>query len=235
MPTRVIVYIRVSTEKQADHGVSLDAQRAKAEAYAALYDLVIVEVIVDAGESAKTLDRPGLQRALAMLKAKEAEALLVVKLDRLTRSVVNLGELIEEYFGEGGASLLSVSEQIDTRSAAGRLVLNILTSVSSWERETIGERTSVAMQHKAAQGEYTGGQAPWGFRLAADGEHVEPVPEEQAAIEFARQLRAQGATLRGVARELESRGIRSRTGRPFAPVQIKRMVSRSEADQVQSA
>ncbi len=91
------------------------------------------------------------------------------------------------------------------------------------------------MQHKQAQGEYTGGQAPWGFRLAADGEHVEPAPEEQAAIEFARRLRAEGATFRGVARELESRGIRSRTGRPFAPVQIKRMVSRTEVGQRESA
>src|SRR5205807_482536 len=74
-------------DKQADRGVSLDAQRAKVNAYAELYDLELADVIVDAGESAKSLDRPGLQRALAMLKAGEAEALLVVKLDRLTRSV----------------------------------------------------------------------------------------------------------------------------------------------------
>jgi site-specific DNA recombinase len=86
MPTRTIAYLRVSTEKQADKGVSLDAQRAKVAAYAELYDLMLVETIVDAGESAKSLDRPGLQRALSMLKAGGAEALLVVKLDRLTRS-----------------------------------------------------------------------------------------------------------------------------------------------------
>ncbi len=134
---------------------------------------------------------------------------------------------------EGGADLLTVSEQLDTRSAAGRLVLNI--QASQWERATIGERTSLAMQHKQAQGEYTGGQATRIFRLAADGEHVEPVPEVQAAIEFARQLRAQGATLRGVARELESRGIRSRTGRPFAPVRSKRMVTRTESGRLESA
>ncbi len=72
MPTRTIAYLRVSTEKQADKGVSLDAQRAKVKAYAELYDLELAEVIVDAGESAKSLDRPGLQRALAVLRAKEA-------------------------------------------------------------------------------------------------------------------------------------------------------------------
>src|SRR5216684_2636542 len=85
------------------------------------------------------LDRPGLQRALAMLKAGEGEALLGVKLDRLTRSVVDLGTLVERYFVPGKAALLSVGEQIDTRSAAGRLVLNVLASVSQWEREAIGE------------------------------------------------------------------------------------------------
>jgi len=70
------------------------------KAYAELYDLELAEVIVDAGESAKSLDRPGLKRALGMLKAGEAEALLVVKLDRLTRSVVDLGTLVERYTTE---------------------------------------------------------------------------------------------------------------------------------------
>src|SRR5438132_10485934 len=139
MPTRTIAYLRVSTERQADRGVSLDAERAKAKAYAELYDLELAEVIIDAGESAKSLKRPGLQRALGMLERREAEALLIVKLDRLTRSVVDLGSLVERYFAPGKAALLSVGEQIDTRSAAGRLVLNVLASVSQWEREAIGD------------------------------------------------------------------------------------------------
>jgi site-specific DNA recombinase len=224
VPTRTIAYLRVSTDKQADRGVSLDAQRAKVKAYAELYDLDLAEVIVDAGESAKSLDRRGLQRALAMLKAGEAEALLVVKLDRLTRSVVDLGSLVERYFAPGKAALLSVGEQIDTRSAAGRLVLNVLASVSQWEREAIGERTATAMQHKARQGEYTGGQVPYGRRIAPDGAQLELHPAEDAARAVARQLRAQGLSLRAVAAALHERGIRSRTGRRFAPVQVKRMV-----------
>ena len=85
----------------------------------------------------------------------------MVKLDRLTRSLADLGMLVERYFGQGKAALLSVGEQIDTRSAAERLVLNVLASVSQWEREAIAERTATAMQHKARQGEYTGGQAPF--------------------------------------------------------------------------
>jgi DNA invertase Pin-like site-specific DNA recombinase len=92
--TRTVAYVRVSTENQADHGVSLDAQQAETRPYAELYGLELVEVVVDAGLSAKTLGRPGLVRALGMLKAGEAEALLVVKLDRLTRSVRDLGQLV---------------------------------------------------------------------------------------------------------------------------------------------
>src|SRR5215468_4995262 len=186
---RAVAYLRVSTEKQADKGVSLEAQRAKVEIYAQLYELDLVDVVVDAGASAKTLDRPGLQSALQMLKARQAEALLVVKLDRLTRSVVHLGQLVEDYFAEGKWALLSVGEQIDTRSAAGRLVLNVLASVSQWERETIGERTSAAMQHKASAGEYTGGPLPYGFQLGPDGVRLIENAEEQKVLTAARRLR----------------------------------------------
>jgi DNA invertase Pin-like site-specific DNA recombinase len=221
--TRTIAYLRVSTDKQADRGVSLDAQRSKVAAYAELYDLEIVEVIVDAGVSAKTLDRPGLTRALGMLRKGEADALLVVKLDRLTRSVRDLGELVERHFAPGKAALLSVGEQIDTRSAAGRLVLNVLASVSQWEREAIGERTAAAMQHKAACGEFTGGEVPYGWKVANG--RLEPVPAEQTVIAEARRLRAAGVSLRAVARELDAAGMRSRTGKPFAAVQVRRMLA----------
>src|SRR5208282_3101341 len=126
---RVIGYPRVSTEEQATSGQSLSAQRSKLEAYAKLYDLELVEIIEDAGESGKTLNRPGLQRALAMIRAGEADGLVICKLDRLTRSIGDWQELIDGFFGEkAGKHLFSVSDAIDTRSAAGRLVLNVLLS-----------------------------------------------------------------------------------------------------------
>ncbi len=222
---RAVAYLRVSTDKQAEFGVSLEAQREKVAAYGNLYEHELVEIIVDAGESAKSLERPGLQRALEMLRGGKAEALLVVKLDRLTRSVRDLGELVEKYFAGGKWTLLSVGEQIDTRSAAGRLVLNVLGAVSAWEREAIGERTAAALQHKASRGEYTGGRVPYGWRLAADGLHLERVRSELAVVEEARRLRGQGLSLRGVADELGGKGIRSRGGRIFAAAQIARMVA----------
>jgi DNA invertase Pin-like site-specific DNA recombinase len=223
--TRTVAYVRVSTDKQADQGVSLEAQQAKIRAYAELYGLDLVDVVVDAGQSAKSLDRPGLRRALAMLKRGDAEALLVVKLDRLTRSVRDLGQLVEDHFGDPhGPALLSVSEQVDTRTAAGRLVLNVLGAVSQWEREAIGERTSAAMRHMAEQGAYIGGQVPFGYRLV-EGGRIEADRREQRVIATARQLRGDGLSLREIARELDTMGHRARTGRPFAAVQVQRMVA----------
>ena len=178
---KVIGYTRVSTDEQADKGQSLAAQRVKVEAYCKLYDLELVEMIEDAGQSGKTLKRDGLQRALMMLRKGTAEGIVIAKLDRLTRSVVDGGTLIADYFGEKGHELFSVGDHINTRTAAGRLVLNVLLSVSQWEREAIGERTRDALQHKIANGERCG-KVRFGYDLAPDGKMLVPNPAEQTAI-----------------------------------------------------
>src|SRR6202035_829475 len=100
------------------------------------------------------------------------------KLDRLTRSVADLAELLKR-FERRGVSLVSVADSLDTRSAAGRLVLNIIVSVSQWEREAIGERARDAMHHKRANGERVG-TVPFGYRVGADGVRLEAEPAEQA-------------------------------------------------------
>lgn len=100
---------------------------------------------------------------------------------------------------------------VDTRSAAGRMVLNVMSSVGQWEREAIGERTSAAMQHKASQGEYTGGAAPYGY--AVDGVALVEVESEQAVIAEARSLRATGLSLRKVAEALDRKGLRAQRPR----------------------
>jgi DNA invertase Pin-like site-specific DNA recombinase len=140
-----------------------------------------------------------------------------------SRSVRDLGQLVEKFFASGKTALLSVSEQVDTRTASGRMVLNIMATISQWERECIGERTAAAMQHKAAVGEYIGGDPPFGWRVGADGRRLEPVTHEQMVIAEARRLRGEGLSLRAIARELDVRGHRSRVGRRFSSVQIRRM------------
>jgi len=223
---RTVGYIRVSLEKQADNGISLESQKARIEAYAELYGLDVIAVDVDAGESAKPLDREGLQRALGRLTTGEAEALLIVKLDRLTRSVRDLGLLLEQYFSNGTAyTLMSVNENLDTRTASGRLVLNVLASVSQWERETIGERTSEALKHKASIGEYTGGIVPYGYVLSRDGVRLTPNPNEQKVIKRAIKLRKRGYSLRAIAEALVKDGYLNRSGRMFNPSAVKKMLA----------
>ena len=109
---RVVGYLRVSTGEQAESGLGLEAQRARIEAYAALYEHAVVRWCVDAGASAKTLDRAGLRDALSSLSSGEADGVCVAKLDRLTRSVRDLGELLDGPFR--ASALVSVGEQIDT-------------------------------------------------------------------------------------------------------------------------
>jgi len=209
---KIVAYVRVSTEDQATSGQSLDAQTAKLQAYCALYDLTLIEVIVDAGQSAKTLKRPGLQRALAMLRKGEADGLVITKLDRLTRSVGDWQTLIQDYFGEkAGKELCSVADSIDTRTAGGRLVLNVLLSVSEWERQAIGERTKAVLQHKISNGERCG-KLRFGFDLADDGRTLVPNADETEAISIMQQLRAAGQSYRKIANEMSRRGIQTKEG-----------------------
>lgn len=220
---RVVAYVRVSLDKQAESGGSLEAQREKLDLFARLHDLEIVEVCVDAGASAKTLDRPGLERAREALRSGRATGLLVTKLDRLTRSVRDLDALVSQHFASGRSALISIGENVDTRSAAGRLVLNVLTSVAQWEREAIGERTSTVMRSMRARGEFIGGQPPFGFRLDAAGTLVEDAGE-QRSIARVLALRAEGRSLAAIAGALSAEGHVSRSGRPLAKTQVARIL-----------
>lgn len=219
---KAIGYIRVSLEKQADGGLSLDVQRFKIEAYCQLYGLELVGIEVDAGRSASSLDRPALRRALTRLE-DEANALVVVKLDRLTRSVKDLCNLVDQYFIGERLSLISVAENLDTRSASGRLVMNILASVAQWEREIISERTSAVLVHMREQGQYTGGAVRYGYRVSDDGSFLVADPSEQHVIDLARRFLATGLSLRKTAKIINERGHRTRGGGLFQAAQVKKM------------
>lgn len=207
---KAVGYVRVSTEKQVDFGVSLEAQTAKIRAMAVVQGAELTEVLIDAGESAKSLHRPGMARLLALVDAGDVDTVIIAKLDRLTRSVADLAELLKR-FERRGVSLVSVADSLDTRSAAGRLVLNIMVSVSQWEREAIGERTRDAMQHKRSKGERVG-TLPFGFQLAADGVALEANPAEQSLLLRIRALRSGGLTTRRIADELNREGFQTRRG-----------------------
>lgn len=211
---RVVGYVRVSTEQQADGGVSIEAQCSRLESYAKATDLVLVRIHQDA-VSAKTLNRPGLRSALADLEAGHADGILVAKLDRLTRSVSDLSRLLTDYFS-ARFDLLSVADSIDTRSAAGRLVLNVLTSVGQWEREAIGERTREALQHLKSKGVRLG-REPLGWQRVdatdKDGrKQVVRIDEELLAVDRIVELRKKRLSLRAICKVLEAEGHRTKRG-----------------------
>ena len=199
-----IGYIRVSTEGQAVDGVSLDAQRAKIAAWCELNDYTLATVHVDAGISGKSADnRPGLQAALA--DCRKGSALVVYSLSRLARSTRDTLE-VSDRLSKAGADLVSLSEKIDTTSAAGKMVFRMLAVLAEFERDQISERTATAMQFKKGKGERVGA-VPYGFNLAADGVALVANAAEQAVIQQARELKASGLSLRAVAIELNKRAL----------------------------
>ncbi|HMU39614.1 MAG TPA: recombinase family protein, partial [Pseudomonadota bacterium] len=115
-----IGYVRVSTQEQVTEGVSLDAQRDKLKAYCKFNGIKLIDIKADEGLSGGTLERPGLQAALAMLRRGTANTLIVVKLDRLSRSLRDVCTLVEDYFGNERYHLLSLCGMANTHSAARR-------------------------------------------------------------------------------------------------------------------
>lgn len=176
-------YTRVSTQSQKEEGVSLDAQKARIEAWATAHGYELRACEVDAGLSGGRADnRPALQRALSEV-CREKGVLIVYSLSRLARSTRDALDIAERLH-KAGANLVSLSESIDTTTAMGRFFFTVLAALAALERDLISERTSMAMRHKAANGEYTGGDPPFGYR-AKDG-RVEENEDEQRVIRMMR-------------------------------------------------
>jgi site-specific DNA recombinase len=225
LPKLHLGYVRVSTEDQATNGCSLAAQEAKVRAHAFASDRELAEVIVDDGYSAKNLDRPGMQRLIELIRAGRVASVTAVKLDRFTRSVRDLADLLD-LAKKHDLALVSVGESLDTSSASGRMVVNILGVLAQWERETTAERTSVAMQHMKAQGLFTGGKRPrYGYRLA-DGALV-PDPREQEGLDLIRSMRAEGASLRKIAAALTKAGFAPPSGSRWHATSVESVLQSS--------
>lgn len=208
-------YIRVSTEGQATEGVSLAAQRERIEAWARAHDYKLVGVFEDAGVSGKRADnRPGLQAALARA-CKSKAALVVYSLSRLarsTRDAISIGERLDK----AGADLVSLTESVDTSSAAGRMFFVMLSAFAQFERDLTSERTKTALAHLKRQGRRVSRYAPFGFRVV--GRELRPDASETATVETMKRLRADGMSLRAIADELNRRGVPGgEGGRWYAP------------------
>lgn len=200
---RTIGYVRVSTQDQAMEGVSLSAQEARIAAYCAAMDWAVSETIRDAGESAKSLKRPGIATVLDAVRRGVVKRIVVAKLDRLTRNVRDLADLID-LCAKHDVALVSVGDTLDTSTAAGRMVVNMLGVVAAWEREAIAERTASALAHKRRQ-RVAYGPTPFGYRR--EGRDILPDAAEQAALHEAQYMDEAGASFREIAAMLTKRGV----------------------------
>ena len=185
-------------------------------------------MFVDAGVSGKRADnRPELQKALDRA-CREGAVLVVYSLSRLarsTRDTIDIGERLDK----AGADLVSLSEKIDTTTAAGKMVFRMLAVMAEFERDLVSERTASAMSYKRSQGERVG-TVPYGFDLAADGVNLLENPKEQAALKIIDELHADGMSLRKIASELNGRNIVTKGGKKaWSHTTVQRIVKRLPA------
>ena len=220
---QAIGYIRVSTEKQANEGVSLEAQKAKIAAWCVTNGYELVNVFVDAGISGKSMDkRPGLQDAMKSLK--KGMALVAYSLSRLARSTkdaLSIGETV----AKRKADMVSLSEQIDTTTAAGNMMFQMLAVLAEFERNLVAERTTNALQHKKATNQKYTNITPYGFE-AIEGRLVQ-VQAEAAVVAEIQAARAGGNTLQSIADNLNGRGIPTKTGKTWQPATIHLLMKRT--------
>jgi DNA invertase Pin-like site-specific DNA recombinase len=231
-----LAYVRVSTEEQADGGVSLAAQTEAVRAYLSLRGLVLhpAGVLVERAVSGGVplAERPEGKRIVSAIAKGEAAHVVAVKLDRLFRNTADCLNQLETWEDSGVALHLTDmgGQAIDTSSTMGRFMVTVLAGVAEMERGLIKDRTRAALRHKALRGEKTGGDAPYGYQAVkvaptAPTTLVE-APGEQAVVARARSLRATGLSLRAVAVALDTEGHRTRTGNPWQTEQIRRLVAK---------
>ena len=228
-PGRKIVagYIRVSTVEQGTDGVSLAAQRARIVAWATANDAPVEAIHEDSGFSGSRADnRPGLERARPDACRLRA-VLIVYSLSRLARSTRD-AILIAEQLDRNGADLVSLSEQIDTTSAAGKMIFRMLVVLAEFERDLVSERTRLALDHLRRSGRRVSGSIPFGYDLR--GVRLVPNAAEQRSLVLIQRLRVGGQSLRAIAAELERRGISAKRGGSWSAKVIADVIRRRRGD-----
>ncbi len=183
--TRIGIYERVSSQEQAQHGVSLDEQSERLELLAKIEGWTVYDHYRDEGITGGTDKRPQLQRLLADARAGRIDLVVCTKLDRFfrnTRLLLNYIHQLEGY----GVAFVAQAEGIDTRNPGiGKIMLSLLGSIAEWERERIGQRISDFRQHLAGKGQWSSGRTPFGYRFDKKHKVLEIEESEARAVRFA--------------------------------------------------
>jgi len=157
------IYIRVSTQDQAQHGFSLDAQEDSLQNYAKVLGYEIFKIYRDEGKSAKDLNRPEMINLLRDAEQRKFQAIFIYKLDRFSRSLKDLILTIDK-LKEWNIDFISLQDKIETASASGKLMFQIIGAFAEFERNIIGDRTKFGMERKAKEGGFIT-RAPRGYKL----------------------------------------------------------------------
>ena len=212
--TRCAIYTRKSTDEGLDKEFNtLDAQRDACSSYIASQRhegwIEVPDYYDDGGFSGGTLERPALRRLLADIQAGRVDVVVVYKIDRLSRALMDFAKLVE-VFDANGTTFVSVTQSFNTTTSMGRLTLNILLSFAQFEREVIGERIRDKFAASRARGMWMGGKVPLGYRVEARKLIVVEDEAKQVRCIFERFLVLRSATR--LAHELRGQGVHSKTG-----------------------
>jgi DNA invertase Pin-like site-specific DNA recombinase len=226
-PRRLVAYARVSTDEQAEHGVSLAAQEARLPTFIEAHGDRCVASFNDAASGAvKPERRPGLASALSLVSSGQADGIVVTKLDRISRSTIDTLQLLERAQREGW-SIVSVAEHLDTSTAAGRFVVAVFAAAAEMERGLISERTRAAMKQIASAGRGRSRRLPFGYRLEGAPPLTEmpkgnrskliPEPQEQLILSRILRLHERGKGAHAIVSSLKRRGLKNpRTNRDWS-------------------
>lgn len=224
---RAAAYVRKSTEDGLDQEYnSLDCQRDAIESYVrsqmANGWTLIDKLYSDPGYSGGNLDRPGVQELIKDVKAGLIDIVVVYKLDRLSRSIMNFAEL-SRIFDAHNVAFVSVTQQIDTSNAAGRMLLNILISFAQFEREMSIDRIRDKVRACKERGMWVGGPVPFGYRVERKKLVIDPATAPTVVRIF--DLYARHGEPMRVARELAKAGVAPIAGQPWSAKAVRRIVS----------
>ena len=211
---RCAIYTRKSTEEglQQDFN-SLDAQREAAEAFIASQKRegwqVVADHFDDGGYTGANMDRPALKRLLGAVEDRSVDCVVVYKVDRLSRSLMDFARIVE-VFDQNGVSFVSVTQQFNTTTSIGRLTLNILLSFAQFEREIISERTRDKMSAARRKGKWIGGHPVLGYDIDSKGGRLIVNPEEAEQVRTIFGLYLELGSLLPLLQEADRRGLRTK-------------------------
>ena len=221
------LYMRVSTQTQVDEGYGLEAQRQKLLAFCTAqgWQVDARHVYIDAAESGAKLERPALQRLLADVRAGEIERVVIYKLDRLARSVKHFVNLWEDELEAYGCAIVSATEQLDTSTPTGRLLVQMLAAFAELERVAIGERLRYGKGEAARTGSSLCGRpAPFGYEYNEDTGRLEVQRTEARIVARLFEEFNAGAGLRSLADKLNGAGVASPKGGKWHAQTVRRVL-----------